>query len=70
MKLYQITVRNRVTGRCVQSMEVYAENQKQAIKSAIGFYPEYAASPAVYRVNVKVLSRGFTELRRIIRRIK
>ena len=71
MKLYQITVRNRVTGKCIQNVEVYAENQKQAIKSAIGFYPEYAAKPAVYRVNIKVLQHGYTELRsNNIRRIK
>lgn len=65
MKLFQIIVRNRVTGRCVQSVEVNAENQKQAIKLAIGFYPEFAAKPAVYKVSVKVLRDSFSFMRRL-----
>ncbi len=65
MKLYQIIVRNRVTGKCIQSVEIYAENQKQAIKNAISFYPEFASKPAVYRVSVKVLRDSFSFMRRL-----
>lgn len=68
MKLFQITVRNRVTGRCVQSVEIYAPDQRSAIKNAIGFYPEFARSPAVYSVNVKVLRESFTRMNRMTRR--